>query len=202
MILHKRNIASLKTSCGLCLVGMLLLCLVTASLAAQNLDSHSTRRLYAGLDLFPSFLAADQQITAKKDADGNLVIYIVHHNDRRTAQKVAARLRDIKKIKGTPLKVVIVRDDYDEFHSQQPAGIFIAQPHLPHLAAVVNYGKAKSIITFSPFVGDVTLGVTGSIAVTARILPQVNLTTLTDSKLDLKPFFLRIATHYPETEIH
>jgi hypothetical protein len=97
---------------------------------------------------------------------------------------------------------VIVRDDYDDFHSQQPAGIFIAQPHLPHLAAMVDYGKEQSIITFSPFVGDVSQGVTGSIAVTARILPQVNLTTLADSKLYLKPFFLRIATPYPETEIN
>lgn len=187
---------------GLCISSMLLFCLVTASLAAQDQDTHSCRRLHAGLDLFPSFLAADQQITDKQDRDGNLVIYIVHHNDRRTAQRVAARLRDIKTIKGSPLKVVIVRDDYEEFQEQQPAGIFIAQPHLPHLSAVVNYGKQKSIITFSPFVGDVTLGVTGSIAVTARILPQVNMTTLAESKLVLKPFFLRIASRYPEIEIN
>ncbi len=179
---------------------MLLLCLVEVSLAAQDQDTDSTRRLNAGLDLFPSFLAADRQITAKQDRDGNLVVYIVHHNDRRTAQKIAARLLDIKSIKGTPLKAVIVRDDYDEFQRLQPAAIFIAQPHLPHLAAVIKYGKEKSIITFSPFVGDVPLGVAGSIAVTARILPQVNMTTLVDSKLDLKPFFLRIASRYPEVE--
>jgi hypothetical protein len=187
---------------ALCTCSMLLFCLLVAPLAAQDRDSQSTRRLHAGLDLFPSFLAADQQLASKKDRDGNLLIYIVHHNDRRTAQKIASRLRDLQKIKGIPLKVVIVRDDYAEFHKQQPAGIFIAQANLPHLAAVINFGKQKSIITFSPFVGDVDLGVAGSIAITARILPQVNMTTLADSRLDLKPFFLRIASRYPEVEIN
>ncbi len=200
MNLPTRKIAIFKTVALLCVISLLLLCLANTTLAAQDQDTQSTRLLHAGLDLFPSFLAADQHITDKLDKNGNLVLYIVHHNDKRTAQKVAARLREIKKIKGTPLKVVIVRDDYDDFQLQQPAGIFIAQPNLPHLAAVVNYGKQKSIITFSPFVGDVTLGVAGSIAVTARILPQVNMATLADSNLDLKPFFLRIASRYPEAK--
>lgn len=202
MHLIKGKIAIGKTSSWLCIGSMLLVCLATASLAGQDQDTHSARLLHAGLDLFPSFLAADQQIADKLDKDGNLIIYIVHHNDSRTAQTVATRLLDIKKIKGAPIKVVIVRDDDDDFYSLQPSGIFIAQPHLPHLAAVVYYGKQKSIITFSPFAGDVTLGVAGSIAVTARILPQVNTTTLADSKLNLKPFFLRIASRYPEVELN
>lgn len=195
-----KKIVILKTASWFSICVMLLVCLVDSCLAAQDQDTYSARRLRAGLDLFPSFLAADQHIADKKDKDGNLVIYIVHHNDRRSALKVAAQLKDIKNIKGIPLKIIIVRDDYEDFHREEPAGIFIAQPHLPHLAAVVNYGKQNSIITFSPFVGDVTLGVAGSIAVTARILPQVNMTTLADSNLSLKAFFLRIASHYPEVE--
>ena len=184
------------------LCGILLLSLVKASLAAPDQNSHVARRLRAGLDLFPSFLAADLRIKDKLDKNGDLILYIVHHNDKRTAQKIASKLRDIKTIKGAPLKVIIVRDDYDDFQNYQPAAIFIAQPHLPHLAAVVNYGKQNSIITFSPFDGDVNLGVTGSISITARILPQVNTMTLADSKLHLKPFFLRIASRYPEVEIN
>ncbi len=195
-----KKIAISKTAFWLSICVMLLACLVNASLAAQDQDTYSARRLRAGLDLFPSFLAADQHIADKKDSDGNLILYIVHHNDKRTAQKVAAQLNSIKAIKGAPLKIVIVRDDYEQFQKDKPAGIFIAQANLPHLSAVINYGKQNSIITFSPFVGDVTLGVTGSIAVTARILPQVNTTTLADSNLSLKPFFLRVAARYPEIE--
>ncbi|MEN8256394.1 MAG: hypothetical protein ABFS09_00875 [Thermodesulfobacteriota bacterium] len=197
-----RKIDAFKTSSCLFLCGILLLCLVKASLAAQDQDSHIARRLRAGLDLFPSFLAADLHIKDKLDKKGYLILYVVHHNDKRTAQKIASKLLDIKAIKGAPLKVIIVRDDYDDLQSYEPAAIFIAQPQLPHLPAIVNYGKQKSIITFSPFVGDVNLGVTGSISVTARILPQVNMTTLGDSKLNLKPFFLRIASRYPEVEIN
>ncbi len=195
-----KKTAFIKTSSCLFICGILMVCLVNIALAGQDQDTRSARRLRAGLDLFPSFLAADTRITEKQDRDGNLVIYIMHHNDRRTAQKVAAQLRDIKNIKDLPLKIVILRDDYDDLHKGHPAAIFISQPHLPHLAAIVNYGKQKSIITFSPFVDDVTSGVTGSIAVNARILPQVNITTLADSKLNLRPFFLRIASHYPVVE--
>lgn len=65
-----------------------------------------------------------------------------------------------------------------------------------------NYGKQSNIITFPPFVGDVTLGVAGPIAIIARILPQLNMTTIAASKSALKPFFLRIAFRYPEVEIN
>lgn len=200
-----KKTAFFKTSFwfSICICSILLVCLAKASLATQNQNTHSTRLLHAGIDLFPSFLAADRHISEKRDKDGFLVIYVVHHNDQRIAQKIATHLGDIKKIKGIPLKVVVVRDAYDEFHTQQqPAGIFIAQPHLPQIAAVVNYGKQESIITFSPYPTDITLGVAGSIAITARILPQVNTKTLTDSKLELKPFFLRIAWRYPESELN
>lgn len=195
-----RKTALFKTSSRLSICGMLLLCLVQAPLAAQDQNAHAERLLSAGLDIFPSFLAADQQLTDKLDKDGYLLLYIVHHNNQRRAQIIAARLKDIKKIRGLPLRVVIMRD-YDALFSQeQPAAIFIAQPRLPHLAGLVLYGKEKSIITFSPFAGDITLGVCGSITVTARILPQVNMTTLAESRLRLKPFFLRIASPYPEVE--
>lgn len=197
-----RGKRALKRTMGrLCCSAVLVLgCLVTTAPAGQDQDNHASRLLHAGLDLFPSFLAADQQISAKQDKDGKLLIYIVHHNDRRTAQHVASQLLDIETIKNLPLRVVVIRDDDDAFHQEQPAGIFIAQPHLPHLASVVTYGISKSILTFSPFAGDVSKGVAGSIAVTARILPQVNTTTLADSRLVLKPFFLRIASHYPEVD--
>lgn len=201
-----KKTAFLKTSfwLSICICSILQVCLAKASWAGSHQDTQSTRLLHAGIDLFPSFLAADRHISEKRDKDGFLVIYIVHHNDQRIAQKIATHLRDIKKIKNIPLKILIVRDAYDEFHklAEHPAGIFIAQPHLPHIAAVVNYGKQESVITFSPFPTDISLGVAGSIAITARILPQVNTKTLADSKLELKPFFLRIAWRYPESELN
>ena len=89
MIRPANKITFTKIPGWLCVCALLVLCLAKGSLAAQEQDTHSSRLLHAGLDLFPSFLAADRNITEKKDSDGNLVLYIVHHNDRRTAQKVA-----------------------------------------------------------------------------------------------------------------
>ncbi len=160
------------------------------------MDGPEARRLMAGLELFPSFLAADQKIKTKKDVGGTLQLVILYQNDKRTAEKMAARLNQIGKIKSLPIHITISQTH--SFHPTKikPAGIFISQNNIGNLNAIVQYGKEHSIITFSPFTTDLKKGVTGSISITARIRPQVNMETLKSSHLAIKPFFLRISKQY------
>jgi MarR-like DNA-binding transcriptional regulator SgrR of sgrS sRNA len=150
----------------------------------------------AGLELFPSFLAADQQIKTKQDENGTLQLIIIYNNDKRTAEKMASRLQQIGKIKSIPIHTVVTQSKAFEHSTVQPAGIFISQKNVHNLNTIVQYGKQHSIITFSPFSKDLQQGVTGSISITARIRPEINMSTLKSSHLTMKPFFLRISTPY------
>lgn len=163
---------------------------------ATAMDGAESRKLMAGLELFPSFLAADQQIQSKKDSEGGLQLVILYTTDRRTAEKMASRLRQIGKIKAIPIHTTVIQASTFNQSDLQPAGIFISQENIADLNAIVEYGESHSIITFSPFTDDLKMGITGSISITARIRPQINMNTLKSSKLVIKPFFLRISKQY------
>ncbi len=161
------------------------------------MDGAAMRRLMAGLELFPSFLAADQKIQTKQDANGFLQLIILYTNDKRTAEKMAKRLMLIATIKSIPIQTTIVKaTDFSQI-PDKTAGIFISQNNIDNLDSITLYGEQHSIITFSPFSNDLKHGITGSLLITARIRPHVNLDTVKKSNLSLKPFFLRISTLYP-----
>ena len=181
------------------IIGLLLTLVLqlTAALPVMAADAPELRRLRAGLDLFPSFLAADTAIASKvAPTDGKLHIALIYDSNQRLAIQEAARLQKVGQIRHLPIIVDIMRPTALLANSTPLAGIFITQPQLAQLTKIVHYGKAHSIITFSPFIGDVALGVSGGISVTARILPKVNIPTLKASGLRIKPFFLRVASLY------
>lgn len=183
---------------GLVLGQLLCLCLCFCLPSqATAMDGPEVRLLMAGLELFPSFLAADQQIQSKRNDDGALQLVIIYNNDKRTADKMASRLKQIGKIKSIPINTTVTQSGSFKELSGKPAGIFISQDNIGNLNSIVQYGKQHSIITFSPFSADLEQGVTGSISVTSRIRPQVNMLTLKSSHLAIKPFFLRISKQYP-----
>ncbi|MEN8140458.1 MAG: hypothetical protein ABFR97_04470 [Thermodesulfobacteriota bacterium] len=187
-----RGLTALKRGSAL----LLLLTLTFGLSGRAAAESPELRRLQAGLDLFPSVLAADIDIREKTSAEGVLNIAVIYENNPQQAEDAAARLRQVARVKNIPLRVLIINPVLLEATPPPVAGIFISEPRLRHLGRVVAYGKANAAITFSPFQGDISAGVASSIQVTANILPQVNTNTLRVSGLRLKPFFLRIASHY------
>ena len=182
---------------GLIISHLLLICLsLLLPCQATAIDGLESRRLIAGLELFPSFLAADQKIKTKQDKNGTLQLIIIYNNDKKTAEKMALRLQQIGKIKSIPIHTIVTQSSAFKKSVIQPAGIFISQKNVLNLNTIIQYGKQHSIITFSPFPQDLQQGVTGSISITACIRPEINMTTLKSSNLTMKPFFLRISTPY------
>jgi hypothetical protein len=57
----------------------------------------------------------------------------------------------------------------------------------------VTYSGRNSIISFSPYEGDIERGVQGGIAVEARVRPYLNLTALRNAGIRLKSFFMEVA---------
>jgi hypothetical protein len=155
------------------------------------------RRVWAGLDLFPSLLAADEEIAEKQGPDGKLLLLLHYADDPSAAQEMAGRLEKIGNIRKIPIQVEVTASlkDYDD---TPVAGIFLTQKLSREFDGVIRYGTEHQIIVFSPFEGDVERGASGGIVVSDRILPYVNMETVRQSEIRIKSFFLRIAVAYED----
>ena len=156
-------------------------------------------RVQAGLDFFPSFLAADTRLKDKTDADNHLTLAILHQGNLEQAQQLAQRLKKVGTIRRLPLRIVLTDDPrLTQFQDRPPAGVFIAAPRPDDLDVALRWGRRAQRIVFSPFLGDVERGALGGVAVRETVLPLVNQQALDDWDIVLKPFFLRIAERYDE----
>lgn len=160
-------------------------------------DEKEDRRITAGLDLFPSVLAADSELSQKRDGDGNLLVLILYHDKKETATRMADKLSNIERIRSIPLRVEIAgAESLTKYQNGSVAGIFITQRLDAMLAPVVQFGVDKRVIVFSPFEGDVQKGVSAGIEVREQILPYVNISALQKANIKIKKFFLEIAERY------
>lgn len=159
-------------------------------------ELYSNNRILIGIDLFPSFLASDQNIHNKIGEDKQLHIVIAYQYDQNTAIDMANRLKDLGKIRGIPIKVYISTENEIEYSKDQNiAGIFIAESMIP-LRSIIKKSIEQSFIVFSPFEGDVEKGVTGGMYITDRIVPYINVKTLLLAKINMKSFFLKVSKQY------
>jgi hypothetical protein len=163
-----------------------------------NAGDKEAQRIWAGLDLFPSILAADRGIGSKTGPDGKLLLVLKYSDDRSAVQEMASHLEKVTTIRAIPIRIELTKDpSFKSYNDEQVAGIFIAQKISPDfISAAIHFGQKHHVIIFSPFKGDVERGVSGGIIISDRILPYVNMETMQKSAIHLKPFFLRIAkTH-------
>lgn len=157
----------------------------------------SDQRARIGLDLFPSVLAADDNIAGKKCDDGVLQLILVHAGRKNLAEEMAAGLMRIKEIRGIPIRVSIVEIHELEKAIDCPiAGIFLVERVTDGLEDVIRFGRDRHAVVFSPFPGDVEKGVSSGMVISDRILPYVNVEALRLSDVHLKSFFLGIAEQY------
>lgn len=178
---------------------LLLIPLLLLSAATSRAGDREESRAWAGLDLFPSVLAADAEIADKRGTDGELALVILYETDRELAAEMARRLARTGTIRGIPIQVEVARETTPVTDADSPpAGIFLAEPRIGDLNAVIRFGRENGRLVFSPFAGDVERGVPAGIAVSDRILPLVNADAMDAFGIRLKPFFLRIAEIYAE----
>ncbi len=166
-----------------------------------NATAGETQRIWTGLDLFPSILAADKDIDSKTGSDGKLLLVLIYNDTGKDVLQMASHLQKIGTIHGIPIRIELASTPAF-IHSRsntQVAGIFVTQKlSAAPLNDLIYYGKKHHIIIFSPFKGDVESGVSGGILINDRILPYINKDTLKKSAINLKTFFLRIARAYEQ----
>lgn len=171
-----------------------LLFLLSGNSYARESD---TQRVWAGLDVFPGLLAADLDITKKRGADGKLLLVLMYIDQKDTARDMARHLEKVKTIRGVPIRIDLSNDALPPIHNDSPfAGIFLTKKLTTGLDSVIEYGKEKQTIVFSPFAQDVQHGVHGGIIISDRIIPHINLETMRVSGIRIKSIFMRIAMLY------
>lgn len=171
--------------------------LVTGLIAwpAAALDPVQERRVQTGVRLFRSMLTADVEIEKKAQSDGKLLVIFIYGDDERGARRLADAFAEAPPIGASPVAAEVVADkDLATYDKRTPAGVFLVQPPPSRvLREIVQFGKARRILVYSPFEGHVEDGVPGGLAVEAQVRPFVNERALADSGITLKGFFLKWA---------
>jgi hypothetical protein len=154
-------------------------------------------RVRAGLDLFPSLVTADLDISKKKGSDGTLTLLLIYTDDRAQAVLMAQTLSALKAIRNIPIRVEVSNDlSMSAYAVNSPAGIFLTQPLGEKLPDVIRYAINKGVIMFSPFQGDVEKGVLGGLHISDRVLPYINKSTMNAAGINIKQFFMRVSVIY------
>jgi hypothetical protein len=175
---------------------VLALFLLPGGASAEGL---SDRMAWVGLNLFPTFLAADAHIDEKKDDDGGLHLLLVHRGRVDLAEELSRQLGQVGTIRGIPIRVSEVNiGELKDMGDDMPAGIFLVERMGDDLQTVIRFGQDRHAIVFSPFTGDVEAGISSGMVVSDRILPYVNTEAMRRSDIHMKSFFLRVAELYGE----
>ncbi len=180
--------------CCFAILIMGLLFFLPANLSAGELEK---MKIKAGLDLFPSLLAADSDIRIKKDQTGELQLLIIYENNKILADEMAIYLKRLKSVRGTNFNVITTNySEIEQYKDTRIAGIFLVQKSSKGLENIINFSIAQKAIIFSPFKGDVEKGVSCGLIISDIMQPYLNMKTLDKASIRIKPFFLKVAELY------
>lgn len=177
---------------------LLLLCCV---FVAQNLmaDAVSDRRALVGLNLFRTFVTADQSLESRVDQDGKLPILLVYMISDSKAEDFQHSLQErLPKVRHLATRVEVISLQDLLAAQQTPAAVFVSDPlNDEELEQLVEHSIKRHYAVFSPFEGDVEAGILGGVSVAAQVRPSLNMSTLRATGVRLKSFYINLARQYP-----
>ena len=156
----------------------------------------------SGLRLFQALLSADEEIASKTDTNGALRLAVVYIDDRKLATELAERLGALSqgkkgRIRNLPVTVEVRSERQLSDSLSVAAGVYVVEALSgAELERVVRYGVDNHVIVYTPFASDVPKGVLSGMIVDTRVRPHINIRTMRQSQLRIKPFFLKVAVHY------
>jgi len=163
----------------------------TPTLAQETLSP----RLQIGIGMLPAVVAANQRLA---NNDGQAVtIYLVYRINNHVAGQLKAALAKIDRIRNHEVRVEPISiADLLATELEPTSAIFLAEPLDDEFADLVEFAQRERVLLFSPFEGDVKRGAMTGFRVTDKVLPMVNMTSLKQSNIYMKAFFLRIAVKH------
>ena len=141
---------------------------------------------------------------------GELIIILLYSGktfyDRIRANNFVEQLttnNSFNNIRNKPVKIKLLSEQ--EFLNASKskkvfsnlAGIYLLDKlSATAIHAIIHQASKYQIITYSPFNCDVERGVLGGLSVEAKVRPYTNMKTLRESKILLKPIFIKVIKHY------
>lgn len=177
------------------LLFLLVMFSATAQAQAQAQDTISPR-LQIGINLLPAIIAANKSVINSKP-DAELSIYLVYKANRHLAEQLQTRLAERGSIRERRMEIAALHlSDLLTRKLPPNSTIFIVEPSDTRLEQLIEFASQQRALLFSPYQGDVELGVNAGFKVTDKVLPLVNIDSLKRSKIQLKAFFLRVAVKH------
>jgi hypothetical protein len=179
---------------------LIFLSLMLTSVASATLmaDSFTDRRISVGLKIFRSLLMADTAYQRAVLPEGKLNIAVLYQADEQAAKQLSERLADgfvtlhDVKVNIQPLTL----KHYLAFKEPLLAAYIAEDLNSQDLDEVIKHSMVGEQVLFSPFEGDVEKGVFSGLAVESSVRPLINQQALKNSKLAIKPFFLKVSKIY------
>lgn len=174
---------------------MLLLVLFASGVLA---DALSERRAQVGLNLFRTFVAADNDIARHVDSHNALLITMLYVGTSGAAEQYQRQLqKSLPSVKQLLTRIHVMSLSELLLHDGAPAAVFVTEKLSQHeREQLVNLSIDHRFLVFSPFEGDVEQGILGGLAVEARVRPVVNMNTLRAGDIPLKDFYLSVSRQY------
>jgi len=159
--------------------------------------------------LFRATLAADIQID-KKIYNGKLHIGLLYSGntsiDRLRAKSFLQQFQTNNKlsdIHNNPVQIILLSEadlmnpSISKELFSTLAGIYLLDDLTEEvIQSITKLTIEKQIISYSPFKGNVESGILGGLSVEAKVRPFINMKTLKESGVLLKPFFLKVIKRY------
>lgn len=160
--------------------------------------------------LFRATLSADTEIIHKAHLNKELILALIYSGNKTSDTLRAERfVEQFKKNKSTsnirkfPVKIqllseqVMLNDSEIKTSYSDMAGIyFLDQLSDDSIRSITELAIKHQLITYSPFKGDVEMGVLGGLSVEAKVRPYINMKVLKRSNIQLTPFFLKVIKRY------
>ncbi|WP_455208219.1 hypothetical protein [Kaarinaea lacus] len=169
--------------------------LISVGLANEATD----RRVQISLPLFPRIVAVDNKFQEKLTDDNKARLVFVYDRDKLKANELAKSVgeanKNIVNVRVDTVSVQLVEQLKE--NTVTPTAIFVAEPlGEADFKELVLYGINKGIIVFSPYSGDVERGATVGLAITSRVFPYFNSSTLEASGVEINQLLLDMSKRY------
>lgn len=150
--------------------------------------------LNAHIRMIPKIMALDTKITSKFTLNKATLAVIYDNNRKTNAQKIADDMFEHYngKVADIPFTTIVLSVD-ELVNRHDIAFIYLTQMATPSIKKVAKWGSNNSIATFSYNVGDLELGILGSITIERSTIIYINKNVLKLGNLRFNDTLFQIA---------
>jgi hypothetical protein len=157
------------------------------------------RRVRISLEIFPRIVAVDLDLRSKLSTTNTLRLIVLYEHDGEAARHVAAQMKNsFTNISGMAVGFEVQSAQQAiSAGMEQPAAVFVSELLSDDsFTAMMKAAAERHVLVFSPFAGDVERGATVGIAISSRIKPYFNVSTLGLSHININEKLLSISQRY------